>query len=283
MTKQVTRAFEFDNNPVTFLVTPNEVLVNAIDLLNIEYADVLIGTDEELFATVFEHLHSSDYDHHWCVIDTNDKKRIIIWLREEFAIQFAGDMSNQLAKWCKNRFKKLNNQKCEILNSEEIKPQGFYEIAKEPALDEYYECDSSDKPHEGLTQTFLYRNDPISLCCDENEVLVNTTQMLRIFKKERKEWLALKSTDSVEKACAARGQTIASSYGSNKDSHSIWSNITLAEHLALWLEKQPDLKLWLQDRAEELKFFTNNANCQALRNAHCNIDFLRTNCIINRD
>lgn len=283
MITKATRTFEFNNIPVTFLVTPHEVLVNARDLLNIEYAEVLLGTNEELFESVYESLHGSDYDHNWCVIDASDKKKIVIWLRVEFAISFAAEMSEKLAKWCKKRFKKLDNQRAEIVTTENSKSRSFYESRKEPALDDYYECDWSDKPHEGLTQTFHYRGEAVSLCVDDNEILVNTTQMLRIFKKERKEWLALKEADSVQDACAARGHTVACCYGKDKDVYSIWTNITIAEHLALWLEKKPDFKLWLQDRASELKFFSKTANRNTICAAFGDMDYLRTNCVIDRD
>lgn len=117
-------------------------------------------------------------------------------------------------------------------------------------------------------QIFNYNDTPVSFQMGEGDLMVNATEMAKLFKKRASNWLStqqakeLISSLSVKTGIPATGLVVVNQGGSNQGT---WMHEDLALLFAQWLS--PEFYLWCNDRIKELFRFGLTATDEMLHKA----------------
>ncbi|MFI3294053.1 MAG: KilA-N domain-containing protein [Rikenellaceae bacterium] len=275
---------QFNAQTVKFKLTSTVVLVNLRDVISAAGDDAKTLQNRPLMDVVAEYIKASHYTKREFDFDANNSGELEVWMTSHCALDFIKRVSDVLCEWCNAKCKKFEKKRRDISRSiNKRNPMWFYKGLLKPRREDYVYQD--DDAPEGLVQTFNYNFRPISICVTDDEVLVNANQIVDLRKKDCSEWFDLESTKELSRACQAKGHTFLCSNNYDRSERRIspvWVNIAVAEDLSMWLMGKPTLKLWMQNRAEELCFFNKNADYENISKADKDEFYISSNCKIGR-
>ncbi len=267
----------FDNHSIRFMIEDKVVRINAMDLLEVGGESASEIREKGLCIVIANFLKETGYSETNCIFESDEVGILEVWMDSDFAVKFAKTISTKLSKWCNTRYQELLDLAINTdlrLDTENIlNPKRFN-----------LELDYEDTPG-GFVQTFTYNIDPITFCVSEKGVMVNVIQMMNIFQRGCYEWYTKESTKKLLIACTNRGicsLSIVHPSHPDEPATGVWIDLMLAEDLATWYEEGNVLKLWLQNRVNEIKFFKKVADKENYTKASQNPMFLSHNCIMSR-
>ncbi len=275
---------QFNAQTVKFKLVSTTVMVNLKDGISAAGDDAEALQNRPLMDVIAEYLKDSHYTKREFDFYTNDLGELEVWVTSRCALDFIKRLSYDLYNWCNTKCKKFEKKRGDINRSiNKRNPMWFYKGLLKPRREDYVYQDD-DSP-EGLVQTFNYNFRPISICVTDDEVLVNANQIVDLRKKDCSEWFDLESTKELSRACQTKNHTFMCSNNyvrSETRISPVWVNIAVAEDLSMWLTGKPTLKLWMQNRAEELCFFNKNADYENISKADKDEFYISSNCKIGR-
>ena len=274
--------YQYNGKTVRFKILASCIVTNVGDIINAATLPHLEGKTS--MDIVEEYLKTSMYSKREFDFVSNDLGELEVWVSRFCARDFVKKLSCELYKWYNPILKKLEKRRSRIYAAISMHtPHWYFKEVLKPCHEDYIY--TKGDAIEGLVQTFYHNNHRITLCLTESEVLVNANQIVDIQKRDCSEWFDLETTKEIFTACNAKNQMALCASNVDRTGERItpvWLNIALAEDLTQWLTNKPSLRLWLQNRAAELRFFSETSLYDYYRKAVNNDEYIYSNCKISR-
>lgn len=280
---------EFEGQKVRFQILASAVTVNVEDMIKAAKEGAVHLSGKPIVEVVQEFLKLSMHTRNEVDIIRGGNGEIDAWMVQHCAIAFACGLSKDLTIWCRDVCRELNQRLCQISDSlEKRRPNWFFKDLLMPRHDDYVYGvgNSMGDP----VQTFLFSEHHITFRLMENanddlQMMVNANQIVNVNKQDCSEWFDLGSTKQLTKACQDKNHRsiVVTDLEIIRDEIlPVWMDLTLAEDLATWVTKDYELKLWLRNRAAELRFFYDNASSKGRGKMHDDDMYINSNCVISR-